>query len=209
MTALARLFGDLLSPPACAACDVAIGRGVAFCAACAATIERTAPTGDLFAPFAYGGALAVAIRRLKYGERPDVAAPIGALLAGACSAARLEADVVIPVPLHPRRLAERGYNQAALLAAAVARGIGARHLARGLRRDVETAHQAELDRRARSDNVRGVFSARDPRLVRGRRVVLIDDVATTGATLDAAQGALEAAGVGSVQRVVVARTPMA
>lgn len=200
-----RLFGDLLSPPSCAACDDAIGRGVAFCSSCAATIERSGSTGEIFAPFAFGGALAVALRRLKYDDRPDVAAPLGALVAAACTAARLEADVVVPVPLHPRRLAERGYNQAALLAAIVARTLGARHLARGLVRDADTARQAELDRAARLENVRGAFSVREARLVRGRRAILVDDVATTGATLREAERPLREAGAASVRCVVVAR----
>lgn len=201
-----RLVGELLSPPSCAACDVATARGVAFCAACAATIERAEGPGEPFAPFVFGGAMAVAIRRLKYDERPDLATPIGALLAAACGRARLEADLVVPVPLHPRRLAERGYNQAALLAAHVARAIGARHLARGLVRRLDTPRQAELDRAARLENVRDAFSVRDARIVRGRRVLLVDDVATTGATLRATATPLFDAGARSVLAAVVART---
>jgi ComF family protein len=201
------LVGLLLSPPACAACDADVAAGVAFCAACAATVERGGPDGDPFAPFAFGGAIAVAIRRLKYDDRPDLAGPLSRLVAAACVRAGLVADLVVPVPLHPRRLAERGYNQAALLAEPIARSLGARHLARGLVRRIDTPRQADLDRAARLENVRDAFSVRDDARVRAKRVLLIDDVATTGATLRACRGPLLEAGAAAVRAVVVARTP--
>jgi ComF family protein len=153
----------------------------------------------------YGGPVAVALRRLKYGDRPDLAGPLGHLLRRAARDARLCADLVVPVPLHPARLAERGYNQAALLGAAAASELGAPLAATALRRTRHTPQQARLDRARRLENVARAFQVRDPGRVRGRRVVLVDDVTTTGATLAACAEALRAAGAASVQALVVAR----
>jgi predicted amidophosphoribosyltransferase len=107
------------------------------------------------------------------------------------------------------RLAERGYNQAALLAARVARGLGARFAPRFLSRTVDTRAQAGLDRSVRRSNVASAFSVRpgltDP--VRTRRVLLVDDVMTTGATLEACRQALVTAGSTCAGAAVLARTP--
>jgi ComF family protein len=153
----------------------------------------------------FGGALATAIRRFKYNERPDLARPLGRMLRIAARDAGLRADLVVPVPLHPRRLAERGYNQAALLAAHVAAELGAPLAARGLTRLRHTEQQAQLTRGDRLSNTAGAFRARAPDRVRGRAVVLVDDVATTGATLEACRAALLLAGAASVTCLVVAR----
>jgi ComF family protein len=196
-----------LGPPTCAACDVRVRARVVFCPACAVTIlpPPELPASDLLAVGAFGGALAIALRRLKYQDRPDLAAPLGHLARGVARRAGLTADLVVPVPLHPRRLVERGYNQAALLAAEVAIELAAPLAARALVRLVNTPQQAHLDRAARLLNVREAFRVRHPPAIRGRRVVLVDDVATTGSTLAACSEALLAAGAASVTAIVVAR----
>jgi ComF family protein len=204
-----------LGPPTCAACDARVRDHVVFCPTCAATIEpppepEDASTGDprleaTVAFGAFGGALAIALRRLKYQDRPDLAAPLGHLARRAARVGGLAADLVVPVPLHPRRLVERGYNQAALIAAEVAIELDAPLLARALVRLRNTLQQAHLDREARRGNVARAFRARDPRAIAGRRVVLVDDVATTGATLAACAEALLSAGAASVTALVVAR----
>src|SRR5262245_53262295 len=108
----------LVAPPRCAACDGPSDPGAPFCAACASSVERAALTvRDEIAFAEYGGAVAVAIRRFKYGGRSDLARPLGALLRRAVRDARLgavplhDADLVVPVPLHARKLRRRGYNQ--------------------------------------------------------------------------------------------------
>jgi ComF family protein len=228
-TATVRLVGLALAPPTCAACDAPLSVAVAglraaaaFCPGCVTALdrvpERAAP--DHHAAFAYGGAMAVAVARFKYERRPDLGQPLGDLLWGAFAAragpdARGAAErlspraaaVVVPVPLHPLRLAERGYNQSALLAARVASGLGAPMAARALRRVRDTPRQATLGRAHRFANVDGAFDvpARRARAVRGRAVILIDDVMTTGSTLRACASALLASGARRVTTLVLAQ----
>jgi ComF family protein len=204
-----------LGPPTCAACDARVRAGVVFCSPCAATItpppepraiDAASPhLTSLLAVGSFGGALAIALRRLKYQDRPDLGAPLGHLARRTARLAGLTADLVVPVPLHPRRLVERGYNQAALLAAEVAIELGAPLAARALVRVRHTPQQARFDRASRLDNVSEAFRARRPSALRGRRVVLVDDVATTGSTLAACAEALLAAGATSVTALVIAR----
>lgn len=201
-----RLLGDLLSPPSCASCDSPTRSTHVFCGACAATVERCRDDGSPFAYAVFGGAIAVAIRRLKYEERPDLAHPLSELLRSLCRQWDLQGDVVIPVPLHPRRLAERGYNQAALLANAVAKETRARFEPRALVRIADTPRQAELAREARFQNVANAFAVRKKDALSGRHVLLVDDVSTTGATLDACRRALESCRPKAVQSIVLART---
>jgi ComF family protein len=203
-----RWLGDLFSPPACAACGEAVRTGrQAFCRACARSIERYAGDDACVAFGLFGGALAVAIRRLKYQQRPDLARPLGSLLRRACRDARSRAEVVVPVPLHESRLVERGYNQAALLGAHLAREMGARFDVHALIRHADTPPQAALSRVQRLANVADAFSVVRPERIRTRVVALVDDVTTTGATLDACRHALLGAGAKSVRCFVVAATP--
>ena len=214
-------LADILSPPRCAACAFALPRhGRVFCAGCAATVERIgadafgarlvasgSPREEECVAFAsYGGALGTAIRRFKYDGAAYLARPLGALLRAACRAAKLGADVVVPVPLHPHRLVARGYNQSVLLAREVAAELDARLAARALARVIDTAAQAELARAARHTNVRGAFRVRSARSIEGLSIALVDDVMTTGATLSACARPLLEAGARSVTRVVLART---
>lgn len=207
---LIRAFGALLahalSPSSCAACDVPLARRRVFCPICAATVLPSAARGQETLAFAvFGGAIAVALRRLKYEDRADLAYPLGELLRGHLRQTGTSADLVVPVPLHPKRLAERGYNQAALLARAAARELGVPFAAIALRRARDTPKQALLGKAARLVNVSGAFVVRDASLVRGKKVLVVDDVETTGATLRACREALFAAGATSVVTACLAR----
>jgi ComF family protein len=154
----------------------------------------------------YGGALATAIRRFKYEEAPYLARPLGALATMAWLECRLRADVIIPVPLHPRRLAMRGYNQSALLGAHMAAHLRVPLVTNALARVADTPPQAELSREARLSNVACAFRVTRPELFRGREVAIIDDVCTTGATLHACGERILEAAATRVTSVVVART---
>jgi len=197
---------DALSPPACAACDQPTPSRQVFCASCAATIVRDEYRADGMIAFArFGGAVAMALKRFKYEERADLARPLGHLLRRAVVDADVHADVVVPVPLHPRRLAERGYNQSALLARAVAEQLEVPFAPRALERRRQTAQQARLGRAERLVNMVEAFDVRDKRAVQSRIVLLVDDVLTTGATLLACREALERAGAADVKSLCLAR----
>ncbi len=206
------LFASLLAPPRCAACDAPVALLAAFCPPCARTVVRAHVDDSLgdsavVAGFAYGGAVARAISRFKYERRPDLARPLGDLLWRAVEplAPTLGGILVVPVPLHRARLAERGYNQAALLADRLARRLRAAALPLALARVRDTPQQAKLDRTARLTNVASAFRVRVPARVSGRAVLLVDDVCATGATLGACARALREARASSVAVAVVAR----
>jgi len=198
---------DWVAPRRCAGCD-AVAREV-FCAACGfpepIEPESTDDGVPIHALGRYDGALAEAIRRLKYAPCPALARPLGAALAPVLERAAPEPNtVLVPVPLHPRRLVERGFNQSALVARALANEVGLRSRPLVLRRVRETAQQAELDRRARATNVSNAFAlcAKAP-----SSAILIDDVVTTGATVGACIRVLTARGTRVLAIVALARTP--
>jgi len=116
-------------------------------------------------------------------------------------------DLVVPVPLHRARLAQRGYNQAALIARPVAIELGARFAPWALSRPRATAPQTRLDRVARSANMARAFVADARRLPKSCSVLLVDDVATTGATLADCARALREAGAVEIRALVVAVSP--
>jgi ComF family protein len=194
-----------LAPARCAGCDGSLAETSAgISEACAplldAAPETLRPPSRQAAAFGYGGPLADAIARLKYGGRTDLAPALGALVAEAASAYAGQVDVVIPMPLFARRLYERGFNQSALLGRYAARALGVPLRADVLRRVRDTATQAGLSSEARAANVRGAFRAR----AICERVLLIDDVRTTGATLASAAEALRAAGAAEVAALALA-----
>jgi ComF family protein len=178
---------------------VLIAPNAIFCTTCAATVEETL---DPMGAFAYGGAVALAIRRFKFRGRPDLIARFATRLAPLVPPELGPEDVVVPVPIHPVRLAERGYNQSALLARPVARAHGLRFAPRALERVRDTAMQTALDRGARRRNVEGAFLARTA--LRGRQVLLVDDIRTTGSTLRACADALHEVGARRVFPLVLA-----
>ncbi len=203
---LADWLCDWIAPRRCVGCDT-VGRDT-FCAACGAPVPIEPELSDdgvpIYALGSYQGPLAAAIRRLKYTPCPALARPLGVALADVVPRAVPEpGTVLVPVPLHPRRLAERGFNQSALVARALAGHLGLGSQPRLLRRVRETAQQAELDRRARATNVSDAFmlSARAP-----RSAILIDDVVTTGATVSACVRVLVAQGTRVIAIIALART---
>ncbi|MSP23943.1 MAG: ComF family protein [Myxococcales bacterium] len=155
---------------------------------------------------AYGGPLADAIVRFKYSARGDLALPLGRLLRDLAVDSGLVADAVVPVPLHPTRLVVRGFNQAALLAKPVAVALDAALVTGALTRRRPARTQAWLTAAEREHNVHATFAVRDPHMFAGRRILLIDDVTTTGATLRACGAALYQARARSVAALVLART---
>jgi ComF family protein len=231
----ARTALDLVYPPSCLACRRAIVEHGALCGQCWSAmrfIER--PFCDrLGTPFeqdlspgllspqavadppVFGRARAVArfedgparrlVHRLKYSDREELARPLGAWMARAGAEILAGADVLAPVPLHPLRLWSRRFNQAAALGHAVARHAGIPCETGLLARVKATRSQVGMTRLQRAENVQGAFRAPADAALKGRRVVLVDDVLTSGATANAASRALLRGGASSVDVLVFAR----
>lgn len=191
--------------PRCTRCALPVPEGVTCCGAC---LREPPPLDSCHAAVDYGWPWAGAIGAFKFEGETGWAAPLALLLRHApwVATAIESADWLVPMPLSRERLAERGYNQSALLA----RRLDARRTRTDLLlRTRDTAPQLALGRAERRRNVRGAFAAEPLRAaqLRGRRVLLVDDVMTSGASLHAAAQALREAGVAAVGALVVARTP--
>lgn len=145
------------------------------------------------------------IHQLKYGQLRALATPLAQLLSDYLSASPVTGEVLVPVPLHKKRLRERGYNQSVLLAKELGRLTHLPVVDDCLIRERHTPPQVRtLNVEERRSNVAGVFTCRDDRL-RDKQVLLVDDVSTSGATLDACAVALKAVGAASVWGLVLAR----
>ncbi len=199
----------------CAACRAAIvPLGPAVCSACGHPLNATetcrsglhpvAPLQGLRSAARFGSSLQPALHRLKYKRDIILADTLARELAGAWLTYGLPAWTVLPVPLSPQRLRERGYNQAALLARGLADLARLPYQADGLMRVRHTPSQVGLGAQARRANVRGAFAAQ-PYRVAGKSFILIDDICTTGATLAACAEALHHAGAAAIWGLTLGR----
>ncbi len=226
---------DTLYPPTCLACRAATDAHGALCPRCWSAIrfierpfcerlgtpfERDLGEGLLSPqamadPPAFARARAVArfedgpartlAHRLKYSDRAELARPIARWMARAGADVLADADLLAPVPLHRLRLWRRRFNQAAALAREISRQTGIPCDAGALLRVKATRSQVGLSRAQRAENVQGAFRVAEKASVRGRNVVLVDDVLTSGATANAASRALLRAGASRVDALVFAR----
>ena len=198
---------NFLAGPVCNMCGSpqAIDLGTrALCAACSAKPPRWTRAR---AALAYDDNISRPILGLKRAGRRDGLKTMAGWMVGAGRPLLQEADLLVPVPMHRQRLAMRGFNQAVWLAAAVGREADVPLNVTALRRIKATPTQGGLSAQARRRNVAGAFSVRERqrRCVYGRRIVLVDDVHTTGATLNACTLALRRAGAADVDALVLAR----
>ena len=227
---------DVALPPLCASCRTPLGNPGGLCPACWSRVSFIAPpycerlgipfTYDpgpgilsmeaIADPPAYGRARAAVryddiardlVHRLKYGDRLDLATAMGQWMARAGRTLLEDADAVVPVPLHWRRLWGRRFNQAAALARVVAADAAVPLLTAALRRVRATSQQVGLSRSARAVNVQGAFAVTPAgkAAIHGQRLVLVDDVLTSGATVDACTRVLLRAGARNVDVLVFAR----
>lgn len=200
-----------ITPPFCHACGVPVGGvSVAF-ASCLRCAKDPPHFGKARALFCYQSSaesridiLSSVIRRHKYGPNQTLGAVLAELLREDLPVDP-EYDVVIPVPLHPYRLLRRGFNQSALLAATVSRRLGCRLDVTTLIRVIATLHQTAQDLKSRQENVHRAFAVRYPQRIADLKVLLIDDVLTTGATANECAAVLRAAGARAVDVLTIAR----
>lgn len=191
----------------CRLCALALPATAEVCGRC---LRDPPPWSRAIAACDYGYPWDGLLTALKFHDALDLAPSLAALLVSRLAQdPGLALDALLPVPLSDARLRERGYNQAALLADALAPSLGLTVRGRWLLRILDTPHQIALPRQSRVANLRGAFAVEPTaqQALRGLRVALLDDVMTTGATLTAATMALRDAGVADVQVWVVARTP--
>lgn len=156
-------------------------------------------------PFRFEGMARQAIHHLKYNNFRALASPLAQLLKDYLQVKLLPREVLVPVPLHPHRLRERGYNQSSLLAKELGKLTGLPVVEGSLLRFRDTPAQTRAaSAEVRRNNVDGAFACQDHKL-QGKQVLLIDDVCTTGATLDSCAVALKKAGTSSVWGLTLAR----
>jgi ComF family protein len=159
---------------------------------------------DMRIAYIFQSPLREAVHQLKYRRVRRVAEPLGALMAEHVIAQPAAVDAVLAIPLHSARLAERGFNQAEALACEIANLLDLPLIDTGLARVRATEQQAKLDARARADNMRGAFAWRGA--APPRRLLLVDDVLTTGATMGACAIVLRDAGAEAVHGLALARS---
>ncbi len=197
---------DVVFPPRCAAC----GRvDMRWCDRCEAQLaawpvnKQSALTSDILEIYAtslHDGLLAQAVHALKYQEMPHLAVPLARRLANVLNTWRIQPDVIVPVPLHPQRQQERGYNQSALLAWELSALTDIPLRLDLVERTRYTRAQVGLDRQNRLTNMADAFYAQNSD---GLRVLIIDDVATTGATMTQCAQALRSAGSSQIYGLTV------
>ena len=189
-----------LPDPICAVC----GLPVASEGLCKGCRLRLPPFTALRSWVVFEGPVRFALHRLKYRRNLALGDALARPMADFCRHLDWPVEVVVPVPLGKRRLQERGYNQVSLIAMPLAALNRWRYVPRALSRVRETKSQVGLSAVERQENMQGAFRA-DPRPVRGRAILLMDDVATTGATISACAEALLSAGAKAVFALTLAR----
>lgn len=199
---------DLLYPPCCTHCERVDAR---FCDLCWRDLENEplAPQRSrlesglqVIITGSHRGILQSAVQALKYNQATRLAHPLSQRVYRLIGKQMQSIDMIIPVPIHTQRLRERGYNQAKLIAEVLADMSQTPCIPQALIRQRDTRTQVGLSDVERLQNVAGAFSA-DPQFVKGKRVLLLDDVKTTGATLDASADALRKAGTRAMIAVTI------
>jgi competence protein ComFC len=219
---------DWLYPPVCGGCGKAGKRWCSQCQSATRVIDQNlvcikcghVKTTALDCPFhkepplpfkelrswaEYGGPLREAILSLKYKHNLGMGEELSIPLIHLYQSLKWDIDLVIPVPLSLKKYQERGYNQSTLLARPLSLAFGIRFAPNALKKVFETHSQVELNSKERMENLNGAFKA-NHLMVKGKRILLMDDITTTGSTLKACAESLQAAGCGEVYALTLAKT---
>lgn len=198
----------LLISPLCSICGIPFD-GVGQDHPCGNCIKQPPAYTAARAALCYQGELTRLIHNFKYNGKSYLRRPLGLLIAQLLAdfAAEQQPDFLVPVPLHKTRLRSRGYNQSVLLADLLSQKWQIKLLRQGLVRIRATTPQMELGRKQRLVNLKDAFEVYDVSVIEGRRIMLVDDVFTTGSTLEACAKALMIAGASSVSAVTIAHAP--
>jgi ComF family protein len=194
---------NFIAAPYCACCGLPFSLPVETPALCATCLTVPPPYSRARSALVYDDVSRPLVSRFKYSDHLHLQPILGPWLQRAGADLLPGCDLIVPVPLHRFRLWRRRYNQAALLARALADGSGVRAETRLLHRIKATAPQVGMSREQRQKNVRHAFVVARP--LKGETVILVDDVWTTGATLDACTTALLSSGAGEVRLLTLAR----
>ena len=201
-------FLDLIFPPHCEVCR-RLGPEI-MCDNCIKNISYLQPAAFTHAVGIYEGPLKTAIHRFKFKKRSALAEPLGVLMAKYLSR-HLDMhnmDMIIPVPLYERRLRERGFNQSELLGAIITKYYEVPTVSGLLSRVRDTHPQFDLHPAERVKNIREAFALKGPHLIKGKNLLLVDDIFTTGATVSECTRVLKTGGARSVHVLTLSRAIM-
>jgi len=195
-----------ISDPKCACCGLPLEFSVDEATLCGECLREHPPYSRARSAFVYNDASRLLILKLKFQDETFLAPIFGGWLSKTGAELVSVSDAIIPVPLHYWRMLGRRYNQSLLLARALSNASGLTLLDHGLKRTRHTKQQVGMSRTERQKNVKGAFSVTDKEAVKGKTILLIDDVMTTGATLNACTQTLLKAGASQVNVLTLART---
>ncbi|CAG1066506.1 orotate phosphoribosyltransferase [uncultured bacterium] len=193
---------ERIRPPLCIVCGTPFPSAKGVDHACGRCVEEPPSFTSARSAFVFEGKVLEAVHKLKYGGDTALAGPLASLLSAAHLPEGL--SMVVPVPLHPARLKERGFNQSLLIARELSRNYGLSLVYDRLKRARDTGQQVGLKAAERKKNVSGAFTLDGGSFFKGRKVLLVDDVTTTGATLNECAKVLKKAGA-EVIAITVAR----
>jgi len=202
-------------PPRCISCADVLPVNYLWqlCPPCDSSLERCDNSGTSlnFSLYIYNDVIRQAIHNFKYNSRPKHGVFLGSLMADHASEVlphNITIDTVIPIPLHKAKQRERGFNQAEILARAICTQLNLDLDISALERTRNTSRQADLNLVERAENLKGAFTVQDPSAVSGKSILLIDDILTTGSTIQACRAELLACGANRVLSYSLSHAPL-